>query len=155
MIGPGTWYEYVGNPLDSSATDCWSIPGSSPGWSSTAGMWDFVTWNDQTATRVINVPSTDSGTSSWTAQLYVDFYDPNASWWNAITAQVDVNHGGSHTYYTIYNNLGNGGTPYDSGTKWVSFSAVSGDTITITIQGRDSYTDTHVRFASVHVFRQG
>jgi hypothetical protein len=155
VIGPGTTWEYVGNPLDTSSSQCWTLGGTSPVWNGTAGLWDFVTWNDQTATRVINVPSTDSGTSSWTAQLYVDFYDPNAAWWEAIFAQVDVNHGGTHTYYTIYSKLGNSGATSDSGNKYVNFSAVSGDTITITIQGRNSYPDSHVRFNSVHVWRQG
>jgi hypothetical protein len=155
MIGPGTWWEYVGNPLDTSSSQCWTLGGTSPVWNSTASMWEFSTWNDQTATRVVSVPSTDSGTSSWSAQFYLDFYDPHAEWWEGLTATVDVNHGGSHTYYTLYSNNG-ANVATDSGTKSVNFSAVSGDTVTLTFQGRNSYYgDAHVRINSVHIFRQG
>lgn len=105
--------------------------------------------------EIRHIAARPAGTSNWSAQLYVDFNDPNASWWNALSATVDVNHGGSHTQYTIYNILGNGGTTSDSGTKSVNFTAVNGDTVTITVSGRISFTDSHARFGGVHVFRVG
>jgi hypothetical protein len=154
IIGPGTWWEYVGNPLDTSASDCWSLGSTSPVWNSSASMWEYTTWNDQYATRVINVPSTDSGTSSWSASITVDFYDPNASWWEGLDVDIAVNHLGGVTHYSLYSNVGNA-TAFDSGRKDVNFTAVSGDTITINIRGRNSFTNSHVRFAGVHVWRQG
>lgn len=155
VIGPPLIWEYVGNPLNTSDSTCWSLGYSGPNWNSSAGLWEFVTWNDQTAVRTINVPSTDSGTSNWTAQLYIDWDDPNASWWNAITADVDVDHNGTHTNYLVANFVGNGGVTSYMGTKSVNFSAVSGDTITVRVKGRRSYTNTRVRFSSVHVWRNG
>lgn len=156
MIGPGTWWEYVGNPLDTSSSQCWTLGTNGPVWNSTDGYWEFRYWQDNTATRVINVPSTDSGTSSWSAQFVVDFNDPHANWYDALFATVDVNHNGTHTYYNMYSNIASSGLTSDSGTKSVNFSAVSGDTITITIQGRNGwYPDARVRFAGVHVFRAG
>jgi hypothetical protein len=101
---------------------------------------------------VINVPSTDSGSNSWNAQLWVDFNDPHAEWWQFLGAKVDVNHGGTHTFYTIYNNHGSN-VSVDSGIKSVNFTAVSGDTITITVTGQNAESDSIIRFSSVHVFR--
>src|SRR5256885_14245327 len=90
-----TYWEYVGNSLDTSSSQCWTLGTSEPTWNSTASEWQFSSYPSQTATRVINVPSTDSGTSSWNAQFNVDFNDPHAEWWQFLGAKVDVNHGGT------------------------------------------------------------
>jgi len=154
QIGPPTIYEYIGNPLDTSASTCWTLGLSSPVWSSSVSEWEFTTWNDQTAVQTVTAAGTST---SYTAQLYVDFNDSNASWWNALSAQVDVNHGGSHSYYTIFSIIGNGGVTSASGNKSVNFNAQPGDSITITISGRNSYygSGTVVRFANVHLWQNG
>ncbi|HJQ39990.1 MAG TPA: hypothetical protein VKB93_22835 [Thermoanaerobaculia bacterium] len=154
QIGPGTYYEYIGNPLDTSDSTCWSLGGSSPVWSSGVSEWEFTTWNDQTAIQTVTAAGTST---SYTAQLNVDFNDSNASWWNALSAQVDVNHNGSHTYYTIFSIIGSGGVTTASGNKFVNFTAQPGDSITITVQGRNSYygSGTVVRFSNVHLWQNG
>lgn len=154
IIGPGTYYEYIGNPLDTSSSQCWSLGSTSPVWNSTAGEWEFTTWNDQTAVQTVTAAGTST---SYTAQLYVDFHDPNASWWNALDAEVDVNHNGTHTTHIIFIILGNGGVTDVSGSKYVNFTAQPGDSITITIKGRNSYygSGTVVRFSSVHLWQNG
>ena len=154
IISPGTYYEYIGNPLNSSASTCWTLGSTSPVWNSTAGEWEFTTWNDQSATQTVTATGTST---SFTAQLNVDFNDTNASWWNALSAQVDVNHNGTHTYSTIFSIIGNGGVTSASGTKYVNFTAQPGDSITITITGRNSYygSGTVVRFSEVHLWQNG
>ena len=153
-IGPGTYYEYIGNPLISSDSTCWYIAGTSPVWSSGANQWEFRTWNDQSVTQTVTAAGTST---SYTAQLDVYFNDPNASWWNALSAQVDVNHNGSHSYYTIFSILGSGGVTSASGGKYVNFTAQPGDSITITITGRNTYygSGTDVRFSNVHLWQNG
>jgi hypothetical protein len=154
IIGPGTYYEYIGNPLDTSSSTCWSLGATSPVWNSSASEWEFTTWNDQTATQTVTAAGTST---SYTAQLNVNFNDSNASWWNALSAQVDVNHSGAHSYYTIFSIIGNGGVTSASGAKYVNFTAQPGDSITIRIQGRNTYygSGTVVRFSSVHLWQNG
>jgi hypothetical protein len=153
-IGPPTIYEYNGNPLNTSNSTCWSLGASSPVWSSGTSEWEFTTWNDQSAVQTVTATGTST---SFTAQLNVDFNDTNASWWNALSAQVDVNHSGSHSYYTIFSIIGNGGVTSASGSKSVNFTAQPGDSITISIKGRNSYygSGTVVRFNSVHLWQNG
>jgi hypothetical protein len=153
-IGPGTYYEYIGNPLNTSDSTCWSLGASSPVWNSGASEWEFTTWNDQSAIQTVTATGTST---SFTAQLNVDFNDTNASWWNALFAQADVNHNGSHSYYTIFSIIGNGGVTSASGAKYVNFTAQPGDSITISITGRNSYygSGTVVRFSDVHLWQNG
>jgi hypothetical protein len=153
-IGPPTFYEYIGNPLNTSNSTCWSLGSTSPVWNSGASEWEFTTWNDQSATQTVTATGTST---SFTAQLDVDFNDTNASWWNALSAGVDVNHNGSHSYYNIFTILGNGGVTSASGSKYVNFTAQPGDSITITITGRNSYygSGTVVRFKEVHLWQNG
>lgn len=153
-IGPAVFYEYIGNTLNTSDSTCWTLGSSSPVWSSSAGKWEFTTWNDQSAIQTVTATGTST---SFTAQLNVDFNDPNASWWNALLAQVDVNHNGSHSYYNIFSIIGNGGVTSASGPKYVNFTAQPGDSITITIRGRNTYagSGTVVRFSEVHLWQTG
>jgi hypothetical protein len=153
-IGPGTYYEYIGNPLNTSDSTCWSLGASSPVWNSSVSEWEFTTWNDQSAVQTVTATGTST---SFTAQLNVDFNDANASWWNALFAQVDVNHSGSHSYYNIFSIIGNGGVTSASGAKYVNFTAQPGDTITISVTGRNSYygSGTVVRFSDVHLWQNG
>jgi hypothetical protein len=154
MIGPGTYYEYIGNPLNTSNSTCWSLGSTSPVWNSGASEWEFTTWNDQSAVQTVTVTGTST---SFTAQLDVDFNDTNASWWNALSARVDVNHNGSHSYYYIFSIVGNGGVTSASGAKYVNFTAQPGDSITIRIMGRNSFygSGTVVRFKEVHLWQNG
>jgi hypothetical protein len=144
-------WEYVIYHLDTNDPTCWTMDPYIT-WNSSAGMWEFTTYFQQAATRTVTI---GSGSSTLTAQCTIDFYDPNASWWNFLGIQVDVNHGGSHTYYTVYSNRGNSGTTTDSGTKWTSFSAASGDTVTLSVTGANSYSGsgTYVRFGSCYIFQ--
>lgn len=148
----GLPWEYVINRLE-TANDagCWSMD-PYIAWNSSAALWEFSTYFQQTASRTVTI---GSGSSTLTAQCYVDFYDPNASWWNFIGIDVDVNHNGTHTWYTVYSNRGNLGNTNDSGSKWTYFSAVSGDVVTLRVTGANSYSGsgTHVRFGSCYIFQ--
>jgi hypothetical protein len=74
-------------------------------------------------------PIVDS--NNWEVDLrYVEWSDPNASTSNTISATVSVTHGSttSNTFFSI-----NGTTSQNCTTPYASFSAVAGDTITVTI----------------------
>jgi hypothetical protein len=145
-------YEYVINRLETANdSGCWSMDPYIT-WNSSAGLWEFTTYFQQAATRTV---TPGSGGSTFTAQCNVDFYDPNASWWNFIGIDVDVNHNGTHTYYTVYSNRGTLGNTNDSGNKWTYFNAVSGDAVTLRINGGNSYSGsgTHVRFGGCYIFQ--
>jgi hypothetical protein len=153
-IGPGTYYEYIGNSLDTSDSTCWTLGSSNPFWNSSVSEWEHNTWYDQTSYQTVTAAGTST---SFTAQLNVDFQDPNASYWNALLALVKVTHGGVNTYYEIFSIIGNGGVTSASGAKYVNFTAQPGDAITISIRGRNNYygSGTVVRFSSVHLWQNG
>jgi hypothetical protein len=153
-FGPGTYYEYIGNSLDTSDSTCWTLGASNPFWNSSVSEWEHDTWYDQTTYQTVTATGTST---SFTAQLNVDFNDTNASYWNALIAEVKVTHGGVNTYYTIFSIIGNGGVTSASGPKYVNFTAQPGDSITISITGRNSYygSGTVVRFSSVHLWQNG
>jgi hypothetical protein len=153
-IGPGTYYEYAGNFLDTSDSTCWTLGASNPFWNSSVSEWEHDTWYDQTTYQTVTAAGTST---SYTAQLNVDFNDTNASYWNALFAEVKVTHGGANTYYTIFSIIGNGGVTSASGPKYVNFTAQPGDSITISITARNSYygSGTVVRFSSVHLWQNG
>ncbi len=145
----GQPWEYAINHLDTSSSECWSVDAGFQ-WNSGASMWEFTTWYQQSATRTVTA---GSGSSSWVAQCTIDFYSPTASWWEYLGIDIDVNHGGSHTYYNIYSNHGNSGTSSDSGAKWTTFSAVSGDTVSMRINGAKSDSSGRVRVGGCYIWQ--
>jgi hypothetical protein len=76
-------------------------------------------------------PIVDS--NNWEVDLrYVEWSDPNASMYNTLSATLSVTHNGSTTSNTFYSI--NGTTSQNCAlSSYASFSAVAGDTITVTV----------------------
>lgn len=145
-------YEYVINGLEGNDTTCWSADDNVP-WNSTDNFFEFNTYYQRTFSRTVTI-----GSGSYTglvAQCNINFYDPNASWWNFIAINVDVNHNGSHTPYTVYSNRGNLGNTNDWGSKWTYFNAQEGDVVTLSVTGANSYSGsgTKVQFGGCYIFQ--
>jgi hypothetical protein len=89
--------------------------------------------------------------------LNVDCNDTNASYWNALIAEVKVTHGGVNTYYTIFSIIGSDASPAPAARSTSNFTAQTGDSITISITGRNTYygSGTVVRFSNVHLWQNG
>jgi|ERR1041385_917803 hypothetical protein len=71
----------------------------------------------------------------WSAGLIVEFSDPNNSPYNTLNATISVTHNGSTTTNTIVSHDGTQGTLSCSRYDYYYFSAVAGDTLTVTITG--------------------
>ena len=156
-VYPGYW-EYTHNDLTSSDTTCWTIDSTlnttsmSYCYGSPTG-WQFNTYYGQSAVHSFTVGANDSGTSNWSAQLEVDFDDPNDYWYNQLIADVIVTHNGSNTYYNIYTGIGSAGTATYCATPYTTFTAVNGDTITIRITGARLSSNAIVKFRNVRIYR--
>lgn len=154
---PG-FYEYTHNDLTSSDTTCWSIASTltttsmSYCYGSPTG-WQFNTWYGQSATHSFTVGANDPGSSTWSAQLQVDFDDPNDNWYDQIVADVIVTHNGVNTTYNIYSATGSSGAATYCATPYTTFTAVNGDTITIRITGARAYSNAIVKFRNVRIYR--
>jgi hypothetical protein len=71
----------------------------------------------------------------WSAGLLIDLDDPSASQYNTLNATVSVTHNGSTTSNTIVSRNGTQGTVSCTRYDYYYFTAVAGDTITVTITG--------------------
>lgn len=77
-----------------------------------------------------NDPIVDS--NNWEVDLrYVEWSDPNASVYNTLSATLSVTHNGSTTSNT-FSSI-NGTTSQNCTSPYATFSAVAGDTITVTV----------------------
>lgn len=65
-FGPGTYYEYIGNSLDTSDSTCWTLGASNPFWNSSVSEWEHDTWYDQVTYQTVTATGTST---SFTAQF--------------------------------------------------------------------------------------
>ena len=78
----------------------------------------------------------------WNVDARINFDDPNNNSFNQLKITAKVTHNGTPTTTTLF--LFNGGSGdlscYDA--QYLSFSAVAGDTVRITIEGRNWFNNT-------------
>ncbi len=125
---------------------------------SAATMWCYSTpaWQFGTGTSSLTYSYTlganDPVSSNMTADLrYVEWSDPNASIYNTLTATLSVTHNGSTSSQTFYSVNGQN-TQSCALSSYATFSAVAGDTITITITATIYNSNVTAQVGAPYVF---
>ncbi len=131
-----TWYQF---DVDSSCLDSygasavsvsWCYPMYVAGYTYGMGYDNHTTWS-------FTVPS-DSGSytrqANWSASTQVTFSSPTSSPYDNIRGYVSVTHNGYTTYYNWFYLYGGGSSSQYCSSQNVSFSATTGDTITLIIE---------------------
>ena len=144
------WYEYTWD------TSCAGTTGSV----SPATLWCYSTPAKQFGTGSSSVTyshtltSTDPVQPSWSVDLrYVEWSDPNNSIYNTLSATVSITHNGSTTSQTFYSI--NGTTSQSCAlSSYATFSATTGDTITVTINATIYNSNVTAQVGAPHVFTQ-
>jgi hypothetical protein len=146
------WYQYdfaagcagTSGSVSTSTLSCGSTPAYQFTGSGTVSYAYTVGANDP----IIN-------SARWSAGLLVDFDDPNNSPYNTLNASVSVTHNGSTTSYAILAWDGLTGDTACDRDDYRYFSAVAGDTITVTITATNfNNGSTTIRAAAPFLFNQ-
>jgi hypothetical protein len=96
----------------------------------------------------MTVPSDLSG-SPWVVHIVVDFNDPSTNSSNILSASVTVVHNGNVSHSeTFFNHAGDGDPMSCQNVVSSSFSAVPGDTITVSYSGTNNNSGTNMRIAA-------
>ncbi len=113
----------------SSTSVSWCYPMYVSGYSYAMGFDNYTTWS-------FTVPADGNGyaiQANWSASTMVTFSSPTSSTYDGIRGYVSVTHNGTLTTYNWFYLYGNtSGSQYCSNQN-VSFSATTGDTITLSI----------------------
>lgn len=156
-IGPYPYWEYTKNPLTQAGdASCWILsagftPGSlDPNCSYYADGWEFTGGNSKTMTHTFTVGQNDAGSSSWSLDFNLDFYDPYSDWYSQLRVDVVVTHNGVSKTHRIYFHTGNEGA--DCGGRTGSFTAVNGDTVKVIFRA-NNYLGAHIAFNNVRILR--
>ena len=138
--GSGYWYEYkwdascagTSGSVGSGTLSCYNEPSKA------------ITGASGTVTYSYTVGASDPllNSNKWSVSMFVDFDDPNNSQYNTLTASVGVTHNGSTTSNTIFSHNGTQGDLSCSRKGYYYFTAVVGDTITVTITGTNFSANT-------------
>lgn len=125
------WEEYdwtlscagTAGSVSTSTLSCYSAP-----------AYNF-TGSSGSATYSYTVGASDPlyNTAKWSAGVFVDFNDTTNSQYNTLNISVSVTHNGSTTSHTILNWSGATGDISCNRYDYFYFTAVVGDTITVTI----------------------
>jgi hypothetical protein len=126
-----SWYQYDwpnscagtgGSGVSTATLSCYSLGGHQ------------FTGSSGSVSYQHTVQSTDPVTNynNWQVSAYFDFDDPSNSQYNTLTATVSVTHNGSTTSYTFLNWSGASGDLSCGRYGYYYFTAVVGDTITVT-----------------------
>lgn len=135
-----SWYQFDVNSTcvttsgvsSTTLASCSSYPAYkyNPGVGDSAS-WSFVVPADGTP---IAGGNTYWRLAHWSVEVYVDFASPTHSNWDNLSGTLQVYHNG-FTTYSIFNFNGAISSSQNCSMQSVNFSAVNGDTITITITG--------------------
>jgi hypothetical protein len=145
------WYEYdwttscagTSGSVSSSTLSCYSTPAYA------------ITGSSGTITYSYTIGGSDpiANTTHWSAGLFVDFDDPNNSQYNTLNVTVSVTHNGSTSSNTILSWNGQSGDISCGRYDYYFFTAVAGDTITVTISGTNFNTsNTTIKAAAPFLF---
>ena len=124
----GCWYQYEQAPSCAGTSGnvspttlwCFNTPALSFGTGSSSATYSFVIGaNDPAGNMDVDL-------------RYVEWYDPNNSIYNTLTATVSVTHNGSTTSQQFYSINGTTSKSCQL-SNYASFSAQAGDTVTVTI----------------------
>ena len=134
------WYQYA--PL----AECWSTTGAAEELGSPAcndeESFEYG-YGVSTIYRQFVVGSGAFG--EWNVDARLLFDDPNNNSFNQLKITATVTHNSTPTTTTLF--LHNGGTGdlscYDA--QYLSFEAVTGDTVKITVEGRNWFEDTVIQ----------
>ncbi|MDQ3282506.1 MAG: hypothetical protein M3Q69_13985 [Acidobacteriota bacterium] len=152
IIGPTlccgrSWYQYQFD------TSCAGTSGSV----SNATLWCYSTPAKQfgtgssSVTYSYTIGANDPILATWDADIrYVEWYDPNNSIYNTLTATVSVQHNGVTTSSTFLNI--NGTTSKSCSLEGGTFSAVAGDTVTVTINATIFNSNVTAQVGQVSLF---
>lgn len=125
----GCWYQYEQDPscagttgnVSSTTLWCYNTPALQFGTGSSSATYSFTLG-----------PNDPVGNTFDVDLRYVEWYDPNSSIYNTLSATVSVTHNGStssQTFYSINGTVSKSCQLSNYGT----FTATTGDTITVTI----------------------
>jgi hypothetical protein len=133
------WYAWYQFDVDSSCLDSygaspvsvsWCYPMYVAGYTYGMGFDNRTTWS-------FTVPADDQNytrQASWSASTHVTFSSPTSSYYDSIRGYVSVTHNGYPTYYNWFYFYGSASSSQYCDTQNVSFSATTGDTITLIIE---------------------
>ncbi len=124
------WYEYAfttscagtSGSVSNSTLSCYSTPAHS-----------FTGTGTVTYSYTIGASDPIINSNHWSASIFVDFDDPNNSQFNTLNITVGVTHNGVTTSNTLLSWNGQSGDLSCSREDFWYFSAVAGDTISVTI----------------------
>jgi hypothetical protein len=131
--GSGYWHEYewdascagTSGSVGSGTLSCFNSPSKT-----FTGASGTVTYS-----YTIGASDPINNSNKWSVGLFLDFDDSTDSQYNTITASVSVTHNGSTTSNTIKTHNGTQGDLGCNRYDYWYFTAVPGDTITVTITG--------------------
>ncbi|HEV7488262.1 MAG TPA: hypothetical protein VGQ65_21515 [Thermoanaerobaculia bacterium] len=133
---PSTYYQFAVDStcLTSSGVTpvsvSWCYPMYVPGYSYGMGYDNNTTWS-------FTVPADDANytrKANWSASTQVTFSSPTSSSYDAIRGYVYVTHNGYTSVYNWFSLYGGGSSTQYCNNQSVSFSATTGDTITLVIE---------------------
>ena len=147
-----SWYDYTfdttcagttGN-VTSATLWCYSTPAKQFGTGSSSATYSFtIGANDP----ILNA-------NNWQVDLrYVEWSDPNSSIYNTLSATVSVTHNGSTTSNTFFSINGTN-TESCALSSYAVFSAVAGDSITVTINTTIYNSNVTAQVGAPHIFNQ-
>ena len=143
-----TWYNYTPDPscvvtsgnVTYASYACWPDPGYEFG-----GGWT------NTASYTFTLGPNDPVLNSWSADAVVYFDDPNDSWYNQIQIKAIVTSNGNTTSTTLFSHDGTNGD-LSCARPWGSFSATTGDTVTIEVRSTKWYSNTTIVSTFPNIF---
>jgi len=134
--GLPTWYQF---DVDSTCLDSYGVATTSVTWCYpmyVAGYTYDMGFDNHTIWS-FTVPADGNGyvrQSTWSATTYVTFSSPTSSTYDGIRGYVSVVHNGSLTGYNWFYLYGNTSSSQYCSPQSVSFSAATGDTVTLSIE---------------------
>ena len=146
-----SWYQYELDP--SCAGTSGSVSSATMSCYSQAGH-QYTGNGTVTYTYTIGQSDPILNSAHWSAQVYVDFNDPNNSIYDTLNLSVSVTHNGSTTSYTMLSQNGTQGSLSCSTAAYWYFTAVAGDTITLTFTATNYYSNTTIKTGTPLIFNQ-
>ena len=143
------WYDYTPDPScvvaygspSPQATTLWCY--NEPAWSTGTG-WANVSYT-------FTIGANDPVLSSWSADVLVEFNDPNDSFGNGVQLWATVTHNGSTSYTLLAFHDGSMGD-LSCDIRSGGFSATYGDQVTIDVYSYKSNSTTQIEVSVPHIY---
>lgn len=147
--GVSTWYNYTPD------ADCWTSSGAvtttnlscvgDPGLAYGSGFENKIFYS-------FPINPGDPVLQNWSADAFIEFNDPNDNWANQIEIIARVVRGGTTYIYTLFHHNGTMGDLNGCLRKGGSFSATTGDSVTIEVKAAKYHSNVTIQSTRPFIF---